>query len=245
MGELVNALQRLLAGTTEVSDLLAVLALLGVATAALIQAIKELVAVRRWFHEARLRRWVDRCRKELCENYQLCVPAQDVLDQLYDLAVDGDRCALLDLPSEEMAEHMTAAMRAAVESPSHYRELFLVGAHNAALEDINMLGTEPADDRGRVQIAEARSRVWYHMQRAVVGFEMAVRYRWKLWLQSASFLISAVITVFAVAPVTSLNASDLATGALRVGFAAMLAGFLAPVARDLTVAVKRLREGSA
>lgn len=257
MGDVVTAILNFLGGVARADDFLGALALVGVATAALIQAVKEVVPVRRWFHEKRLNAWVKRCAEEFA-NRERPVDVHKGECQLYCISVDGDKKALLNLPSEEMAEHMVAAMRAAVESPSHHVDLFLIGAHKADPEDIETLCPrvqrsteevlEPPTDQELVRIAEARSRVWYHMQRAVAGFEISVRQRWKWILQLISFVLSAGMVGLAVVLSTfhgTIAQGGFAARAGQVFFAAVLAGFLAPVARDLTVAIKRLREGSA
>jgi hypothetical protein len=83
------------------------------------------------------------------------------------------------------------------------------------------------------------------MQRAVAGFEFATGYRWKLYLQIASFLVGAALTAAALAVTPPAGATErgLLVNGLGVAFSAILAGFVAPVARDLTVVLKRIRDG--
>lgn len=239
MNGITDAILRFFTGGDDIAGFLGAFAMIGIGTTALIQAVKELVPIRRWFQRVRLQDWIAKCARSGSAS------ATQGEQQLYALAVDGDECALLNLPSEEMATHMTAAMRAAVENPSHHRELFLIGAHRAPRKDVETLLETPTqdgapDDRKLVEIAEARSRVWYHMQRAVTGFELATGYRWKLYLQATSFLVSAGLATVAV---TLYGSGSITVRAGQVVSSAVLAGFLAPVARDLTVVLKRLREG--
>jgi len=109
-------------------------------------------------------------------------------------------------------------------------------------EDVERLiaSTAPAPGEKRAQAdVDARARVMHYVQRAIDGLQISASYRWKLYLQIASFATSFVITVLAVgvhaggAP----GAKDV-PGIVLVG---IVGGFLAPVARDLLAALQKLR----
>ena len=101
------------------------------------------------------------------------------------------------------------------------------GLHNP-LTDLD------ADHRQRV--FDARNRVRALTHRSVENFKLLTASEWRRRLQVASFSISMLIAVLAL----------VMSGALRdrpwtFVWSGLIAGFLAPVARDLLAAVQQLR----
>ena len=89
-------------------------------------------------------------------------------------------------------------------------------------------------------LVDARSRVTHQVQRSIDALQIAAGSRWKLRLQAAAFAISSVLTAAGMSlyrpPETSLAASVLASVPLG-----LMAGFLAPIARDLVAIVSQAR----
>lgn len=76
------------------------------------------------------------------------------------------------------------------------------------------------------------------------AIEASIGFRWKFWLQLASIVLSGAIGIFAL----NLGALTADKGALSKTSAfwnsiliGLLAGFVAPVARDLVAALEKLR----
>jgi hypothetical protein len=87
---------------------------------------------------------------------------------------------------------------------------------------------------------DARTRITHQFQRAVDGFQIRTSFRWKWWLQLLSLALSGALTAFAMALSLPTGRHTLGTAG-AIGLGALLSGFLAPVARDLTAAIQRLR----
>jgi hypothetical protein len=80
-----------------------------------------------------------------------------------------------------------------------------------------------------------RTRVMHQIQRAVDSFQIKTSFRWKWMFQTASFALSFILAYFAMKIPTPSKPVDAATFIW-----AGLAGFLAPVARNLLAAIENL-----
>jgi uncharacterized membrane protein YciS (DUF1049 family) len=258
MNNIAHAIQTFFANADQdLSAYLAALTAIGIATMALIQAAKDLFPLRRSFQGRSLDRWLDEGANEAMTALKpalLDIQKTDVLPDaakrdLLTLAVDGDRDALLDLPIEQMCGQMNAAFQVVIDNPRRYADLFVIAASRADVGDVSRLVAHdrshfapepktPTQQADQMAWVDARNRVAQQLQRAVDGFQIATGYRWKLWLQIASFLVSALLVALAVG---TQGDQSITSHIGVILFSAVLAGFLAPVARDLTAALQRLR----
>lgn len=256
MRDIASAIQNFFGQGQDLGAYLAAMAAIGVATMALIQAAKDVFPLRRWYQRARLWNWVNqgandaesRFARLLADTADNHVETVRAWNDLIALSVDGDENALLDLSVEQLCGQMSAAFQMVLDYPRQYRDLLLVAGSVANPDDINeILNTDRSTiARGegpvspeQIRWSDARNRVTHQLQRAVDGFQIATGYRWKFWMQISSFVVSAALAAIAVQ--TKGNGIIAHVGV--IAFTAVLAGFLAPVARDLAVTIQRLRGG--
>lgn len=163
--------------------------------------------------------------------------------QLIGLATAGDAAALYALESEKLAGQLNAASLVVADFPRKYPELLRCFARGADLQDVEGLleGDPPAEPSAKAQKGrreawarhlERKVRVTHQIQRSIDAFQIATAYRWGWMLQVASFCLSFAIAAAAVA------IGDNTEGFSVVVFVnslplALVAGFLAPIARDL------------
>jgi hypothetical protein len=220
---------------------------IGVVSMAIIQTIKDTLPVRGWFQDYRVHQWLSEKGKATNADHQLA--EQDLVR----LATDGDRDALYNLPIEQLSAQMNTAIQAALDKPKGHEPLVRCLASKVPPEDIDQVLSPPGDAmQPRASLTpdqqkkfdayvDARNRVTHQVQRALDGFQIAVGFRWKLYLQSSSIVLSSILAFIAVQhyAAADLNWSKRIGAAIVVG---ILAGFLAPVARDLVASLQQLRK---
>jgi len=228
---------------------------LGSLTMAILQAVKELTPVRQWFQSYVFNQWLKRHAKIAVENKNGAPSWCNARDQIILLATDCDSDAFFSLEIEKLCGQWNAAIQIVLDSPKQYPDFFscvAARAQHADYESVNNRAFPPtlppilearlpeADQQNRhdtrQRFLEARTRVSHQIQRAVDAFQIATAFRWKWLFQIASFLVS-----FALAA----TAMELATKNLHPAQTviwAAVAGFLAPIARDLLAAVQKLRQ---
>ncbi|MBW7933251.1 MAG: hypothetical protein H3C62_06460 [Gemmatimonadaceae bacterium] len=256
MNAIADAIQKFFSGAAEsLSPLLAALSVIGVATMAIIQTAKDVTPLRRRFQESALRRWLQEGADEANATLGDAFPALQIqrVDaevaqvQLVRLSVDGDEQALFSLSIEQMCGQMNSAVQVALDYPGRFPHLLLVAASNADPSDVRQLAfaerpafaeASSAENAGRVIIADARNRVVHQLQRAIDGFQIRTSYEWKWRLQMSSFGVSVVLAWIAM---WSWDGASGLTKLLVIVCTALAAGFLAPVARDLTAALQKMR----
>ena len=239
-------------------DYAAVVAAVGTVAMALVELIKALADVRRWYHEWKLRQWVS---------------GKEALEDLLYLSI-GDRSrsdALCGQPLEKMMGQIQAAANAALDFPAVYPSLFNFlaatdvklpaslrrpGPPDLAAEDQD----RAADDRsawmnfvqGRKQppaaaamppfppsspmaspleqeASRARLRLSNLVARKLDGFQLRTQYYWDRGNQLAAVVASVGIMYYA------LSLTNLAQGLTLHGLLlGLFSGALAPFAKDLT-----------
>lgn len=254
MREIASAIQNFFGESQDLGAYLAAMAAIGVAAMALIQAAKDLFPLRRWYQRDRLRRWMADGAREaevrfaatLQDSAGVAANPRRAWNDLVALSVDGDENALLDLSIEQLCGQMSAAFQMVLDYPKQYRDLLLIAGSFASPADMNEM---LSSDRSRIargegpptleQIrwADARNRVTHQLQRAVDGFQIATGYRWTYYMKMASFAVSAVLAMLAV----QTKGGGIASHVGVIAFTAVLAGFLAPIARDLAATIQKLR----
>ena len=258
MNELLGVLGDSLRDTAGVLIPLAVaLASVGFAAMALIQLAKDLLPIRRWYQYYEL--WEGWFRPRLkpaaaeaaaaakaAEAAEAAEAAKDPWERLLDLAGGGYDEALFALPAEELSGRLFSALDIVLAYPWKEEMLLRVFAQGAGKDDMELLLTEDpvARDEKRFEIADARHRVGELSRRSLDGVMLAIGARWRWCLRAASIAVSTLIIL--VVLVVAVHSEELPADRKTLGLGVLLAvggGFLAPIARDLVAALKRLRTG--
>jgi hypothetical protein len=213
--------------------LLSALAGIGVVTMALIQAVKDMLPIRRAFHRRALTAWL-KARK-----------AGDQEATLLELATGGNANALWDLPLTGLMGQLTTVSRIVLLFPVTYEKLLRVFAGG---------GVEVGNDIGLIvgtgnttpeELDRARVRVGHMIERNIDALQISLDSRWewgnKVWAFAVSGLVTSVAFVVFVYTMNLTNESKLNVTLAMVPVV-VLAGFIAPVAKDLVTALQSTRK---
>lgn len=227
------------------------LAAVGIVTMALIQTAKDAAPLRRWFQRRWVRRWLAFQWRKAAGPQATPEGPHTAGDDLVRLATGGDAEALFDLPIEQLCAQMNAASLIVLDYPWRHVELLRCLAAGVNPRDIEALlaarelaekprsQQTPEDQKKLTDIADPRNRVAHQIQRNIDALQIAAGFRWKLGMQIASIAISALIIV------TGLRMYGAETPFRNTPLyilAAILSGFVAPVARDLVATLQQLRK---
>lgn len=228
------------------------LAAVGVISMAFLQTVKDVLPARRWFQAAWIGGWLgEQAIRTPAIAAASAVNAAAAEADLVRLATSGDKSALYDLAIEQVTGQMNAAAQMVLDFPWRHEHLFRCLAAQADVEDIRrLLDARPPDGQPRRELAaedkaaliDARNRVTHQVQRSLDGLMISAGFRWKLYLQVASIVLSALIVwvglmIFVREPIEVFVRHLPLYVALAV-----LGGFLAPVARDIVAALQQLRK---
>ena len=235
----------------EIGSYLAALVGIGALSMAVVQTIKELTAIRGWFHQRRFDRWFADCGRRACLNAESVLQARTTL---IDLATAGDSKALFDLDVDRMAGQLAAAATVVIDYPGQHPETLQCLAVSANPADITAVleastpGRElldrPSRDkaaRGRHQAAaDSKARLAHQVLRNIDGFQISTGFRWKWALQLVSFGVSYALTLVGLllTPIQPDGAPLNLITSIPLAFAA---GVFAPIARDLLTTVTSAR----
>lgn len=228
-------------------------AALGALSMAVLQTLKDLLPVRQIFHRKRINAWLEKHAKE--SPHKVKANATQAENDLILLATAGDVDAFYDLPLEQLCGQMNSALQVALDFPEKYGNLLWCVAHLCDEKDRNLLAPvrkelkellekarkdlKPEERDVVDEYAAARSRVAHQMQRAIDGLQIAEGFRWKQRMQWMAILLSIMFAMVAYAMAAEgAWAGDMGR-AIVLG---ILAGFLAPVSRDLVAALERFRK---
>ena len=211
------------------------IAAVGLLAMALLQSVKDMLPVRRWFHRAFVRAWLEHKARDAA-HANARPDAGAALVDLVALATTGDAHALFDLPIEQLCGQASAAAAASLDYPARHEDLLRCLAASADPRDVQRVldarEQEASDvDSARAALLDARTRVMHQVQRSIDALQISAGFRWKWYMQLAALGFSFVLAVAAVLTAGSADARgrDLMT-IIPLGLAG---GFLAPVARDL------------
>ena len=221
-------------------------AAVGLLSMAIIQTVKDLFPVSRYFQWMRVRQWLSKRGGNLPS-------VQDIaMEDLVRLAADGDAQALYSLPLEQLCGQINSAAQIVMDNPKGHEELLRCLAASANTDDLQLLLEPPKvvrqaramlDETGQAKYdsyVDARNRVSHQVQRAIDSLQISAGFRWKLYLHLASITLSAVIAgvgVFLFSDIQGTIRKLIMTLAVAV-----LSGFLAPVARDVVASLQQLRK---
>lgn len=232
---------------------LTAMAAVGVLTMALIQTIKDLLPVRRWFQRDYVRKWLAFRGAEAAGRHatgDVDVPAAE--RDLVRLATNGDVHCFYDLPIEQLCGQLNAAATLVLDYPKRHRDLLLCLASLSDARDLravvdaaeqtqaDLQALQREDPRTFQALVDARARLMAQVQRSIDGLQIAAGYRWKLYLQLAAFSFSYIITMIAVAA-SRADTANVVQGALAALPIGIVGGFLAPIARDLVTMLTPVR----
>ena len=213
------------------------LSIIGGVTMALLQTIKDLFPVRQWYQRYAHKKWMEEGKTEAQKKWpDKAVSTVKAEADLLTLAVDGDSSALYDLQIEQLCGQFTAAIQIVLEFPGSHFDLLAITASKSSPEDVDLV-VQPPPAPPTSQFVDARTRVTHQCQRAIDAFQISVGFRWKWILQLASISLSAVLAWIAL----YYGGSVLHPNVVSVTFSALLAGFLAPVAKDLLAVLQKAR----
>src|SRR5438045_6631860 len=98
-------------------------------------------------------------------------------------------------------------------------------------------GANPEDQERLAKFVDARNRVAHHVQRNLDALQIAMAFRWKIYLQLTSILVSVAAAAFMAAILfRPADWADWATWLGRLLLVGVLGGFLSTVVRDLLTA---------
>ena len=216
----------------------AALSILGGVSMALLQTLKDLVPIRQWFQRYYLNRWMRQGATEARIPPEAAATAER---DLLKMAVDGDAAALYDLQIEQLCGQFTAAIQMVLEFPVGHEDLLKITASQAQPADIAIVLAGPGPEVPAPQaFLDARNRVTHQCQRAIDALQIAAGFRWKWIFQVASIFVSIVLAWIALSyqPATQ---PIMAQNPVSIIVSALLAGFLAPVAKDLLAVLQKAR----
>ncbi len=249
---IVDALNKLGTASSAAPILLA-LSVAATASTAIIQLIKDLTAVRRWFQESWLDRWFTARITAL--SLDPPDPARfptfnlgDLKRQIVELATGGDSNAFFDLPSDQLVAQLNAAAQSALDYPGvkFYYPVVAVLSQGVESADVEMVAQydsarEAIDPKvPNLAFTDARTRIGNRMQRNLDGMQISLGNRWQFILQTAAFVASTAVIELAVLHYESgTDTSEALILAVPIGF---FASYLSPVVNDLIKGLQSLRK---
>jgi hypothetical protein len=225
---------------------------IGLLSMALIQVLKDLLPVRRWFQRYWVLQWLQQ-RRALLGNSSDLPPIEKVESDLVQLSTDGDSKSLYNLPIEQLCGQLNSAAQAVLDHPNDHNALLRHLASKASANDIETVlrCSERYREQAGIKLegpelsafskcVDARNRVAHQVQRAMDALQLSAGNRWKLWIQIFSIALSGIMAAIGVSFFGEIH------GCLRrteVTLAvAILGGFFAPVARDLIAGMQSVRK---
>lgn len=210
-------------------------AAIGLLAMAVIQSVKDMVPVRRWYQRAFVGAWLGHKARDHARHGAPAPDAGRASADLVALATTGDAHALFDLPVEQLCGQTSAAAAQALDYPARHADLLRCLAASADPADIDAVIRATEIDAAAA--IDARTRVMHQVQRGIDALQISLGFRWKWILQLASFALSYAIAVLGIAATQApLSMTEALSTAVPLGLAG---GFVAPLARDLVVALTR------
>lgn len=224
----------------KLSNVAIAMAAVGVLSMALIQTAKDVLPLRRYYHQWKVRKWLANETDDFfveAKTYGLeSNPVRKAEKDLVTLATAGDSEAFYSLPIEQLCGQINAAAQAVIDNPHRYKELLGCLSTRANVGDVTNLWGSPQGDKPSQEITEARSRVAHQIQRSIDALQIAAASQWQRFLHVFSFVVSFIICFLGI---TTVNGANNLAVALVFGLAG---AFLAPVARDLVASLQQLRK---
>jgi hypothetical protein len=178
-------------------------------------------------------------------------PSRAELD-LISLVAAGDENALYDLSIDELAAQVKGVGSVILDYSRLHSTLLVCLATKANPSDLLLVLDPPShdplwhesdeekfEDKQFVKkYAAAKSRIATQLRCSIDSMQTSIAFQWKRTLQLAAFLLSFIFGAVAV------NVGSTQKGPIGVFFASLaigvVAGFVAPVARDLVAGIEKL-----
>jgi hypothetical protein len=223
----------------------------GIVAMALLQLTKDMAPLRRGSQRRWMQNWIadsvgPRGERGFFERLRHGAPVSvtKAEDRLIELATGGNEDAFYELPIEQMVAQMNAAAQVALDNPKYYFDLLAVLANGAKPDDLSMLrrGTSKTSRRSNDATSnylEARSRIGHWVQRNLDAIQIDFGNRWKFLMQVAAIAISIFLVELSVALADPQSTVGTYLLAAPIG---LVAGYLAPVFRDIIAALQTWRK---
>jgi hypothetical protein len=231
----------------------AALVAIGTFAMALIQTLKDLFPLRRWFQKNWIMVWLEKRAKDGPDLPAGGRPdAKKAEADLVRLATSNDAKAFYDLPVEQLCGQMNAALQVALDDPGAHQDLIWCFGYLSASADLNALVQPPVflrklrsemhDDERKAtdDFVCIRNRIAHDVQRSIDGVQIAAGFRWQWYLHIASIVLCGVISYIGLLRYFKENSRS--QDVLMLVTMSVLAGFVAPVARDLIAGVQQWRK---
>jgi hypothetical protein len=230
--------------------------IIGGVTMGLLETTKNLLPIRRYFQKWRLQTWFNEAaqrvnmerpeayldrraeRSEELSKDEISIASTDLWGnkisacqaeiELIALAANGKEEAFYDLQPEEIASAYNAVIQIVLEAPMQNLNLLKITASRAVVRDIWIVARRIPEPMTQ-EYLDSRNRVLHQCQRAIAGFDVSTNFRWKWIMRVAALCISTVVTAIAL----SNDATKVSANVVSIFFTSVMAGFLAPVAKDL------------
>lgn len=222
-------------------DYALLLAAVGTIAMAVLELLKGAFRVRLLFHRIMVTRWVKGAAPQ---------------EELLALAAGGTRNAniLYDQPSERMLGQIQAAANVALDFPSVYPNIYEFLTRGSAVrvfrddrrtdqerwrafaDRIATSGAQSAPDEDARLATQARARLGNLVTRRIDAFQAMVEYWWARINQSASIVLGAAFFGFAFQ-----QSQTKGIHTLTLITVSLLAGLIAPFAKDVVAALTGLR----
>jgi hypothetical protein len=219
------------------------LAAIGTISMALLETAKNIFPLRRRFQESRF------CAYLTAKNCKTWTRAEQ---DLVTLAAAGDRFAFYNSEIEQMCGHIKNVLTAVLDYPKLHADLINCLASTASADDLGLLFEPPhpdiflkgaqqstAEEREAIRkYAAAKMRIAVEMRCAVDAVQNSIAFRWKQSMRVTALILSGLVGAIAINVGAAPGLTPSLGATLIIG---VLAGFLAPVARDLVAAVESWR----
>ena len=159
--------------------------------------------------------------------------------------------ALFALELEKMMGQIQDAADTALGQPYVFPEVYLFLSAGADPDDIAnwfhwaqqppVRTAENAADAKRQ--ADTYARLRQFIRRRLDAFQLTAGYQWQTGNQVASVLLGAVLLFGSLVYLSRTNLPQSLLGWVGLIFASLIGGIMAPVAKDLVIALKRIRTG--
>ncbi len=228
-------------------ELFITLAGVGVLTMAVLQLLKELLPVRRWYQQYQFRKWLgERIRKvRLSQSKHYEPEGLRIRDQAYEdilkLSMSGDEKALFELPPGQLVGQMGIASQLVLDHPEQYESAFTALTVMAEKDDIGVLQNGlivlPED---KMRYTDARNRVAAQIQRSLDQIQIIITRKWKRAMHWVSVLVSGIILYATVKIFNPSVIDDANEGMIWIAIT-IVGAFIAPVAHDMVSTLKKFR----
>jgi hypothetical protein len=236
------------------------LAAVGALTMVLLEALKSLFRLREKYHYNELRKWIQAPGNAGDETWRQLIrltTGDAPTAQPASLSWVGGNFqitysnALFTLELEKMMGQIQAAADVVLDSPKQYESLYGFLTAGAARQDIDdwkvaadaPLDPKTGDAKKTRDVAQQYTRLNKYVRRRLDSFQLRTSFRWSSANQKWSVVVGAVI-MFVALSYLEYRQSDGNLGVLDVLpfiAPAILGGAIAPMAKDLVVALRKVR----